>query len=95
MAGWHLLLTLTLFPASVWGQRTGIRVVQGVSLMVFLIHAGIAIANLGPPEPGEPTDAWIASLNAASGLLFLVTALYGRRAYRDMDPGSALRGGRA
>ena len=25
MAGWHLLLALTLFPASVWGQRPGIR----------------------------------------------------------------------
>lgn len=95
MAGWHLLLTFTLFPASVWGQRTGIRVVQWVSLTFFCIHAGIAIANLGPPQPGEPTDAWIAALNAISGLLFLVTAIYGQRAYRDMDPASALRGGRA
>lgn len=28
MAGWHLLLTLTLFPASVWGRRGGIRAVH-------------------------------------------------------------------
>jgi hypothetical protein len=95
MAGWHLLLTFTLFPASVWGRRTGIRVVQGVSLMFFLIHAGIAVANLGPADPSDPSDPWIAGLNAMSGLLFLATALYGQRAYRDMDPVAALRAGRA
>ena len=95
MAGWHLLLTLTLFPASVWGQRTGIRVVQGVSALFFLIHAGIALANLGPADPTDPSEPWIASLNAASGVLFLVTALYGQRAYRDMDQVAALRTGRA
>jgi len=95
MAGWHLLLTVTLFPASVWGQRTGIRSVQGVSFLFFLIHAGIAIANLGPGDPTDPNDAWIAGLNALSGALFLLAAAYGSRAYRDMDPVSALRNGRA
>lgn len=94
MAGWHLLLTVTLFPASVWGQRVGIRSVQWVSGLFFLIHAGIALANLGPSDPTEPNDAWIASLNAVSGLLFLVSAVYGNRAYRDMDPVAALRAGR-
>jgi hypothetical protein len=91
MAGWHLLLTCTLFPASVWGQRTGIRVVQGASLLFFFIHAGIAIANLGPSDPSEPNDVWIAGLNAVSGILFLVAAIYGNRAWRDMDPVRALR----
>jgi hypothetical protein len=95
MAGWHLLLTCTLFPASVWGQRTGIRAVQWVSLLFFLIHAGIALANVGSSDPSEPNDAWIAGLNAASGLLFLVAAIYGWRAYRDMDPVRALRRGDA
>jgi hypothetical protein len=95
MAGWHLLLTCTLFPASVWGQRTGIRAVQLASALFFLIHAGIALANLGPAEPASASDRWIAALNAASGLLFLATALYGSRAYRDMDPVQALRRGRA
>lgn len=95
MAGWHLLLTFTLFPASVWGQRVGIRAVQWVSLLFFLIHAGIAIANLGPSDPTEPDDAWIAGLNALSGVLFLMAAIYGNRAYRDMDPVAAVRSGRA
>lgn len=94
MAGWHLLLTCTLFPASVWGQRTGIRAVQATSLLFFLIHAGIALANLGPAAPGDPNDPSIAVLNALSGVLFLVTALYGQRAHRDMDPVAALRAGR-
>jgi len=93
MAGWHLLLTCTLFPASVWGQRTGIRVVQGVSLLFFFIHAGIALANLAPSDPSEPNDASIAALNAMSGLLFLLAAVYGNRARRDMDPVRALRAG--
>lgn len=93
MAGWHLLLTCTLFPASVWGQRIGIRMVQWVSLLFFLIHAGIALANLGPSAPSEPSDAWIAGLNAVSGGLFLTAAIYGNRAYRDMDPVRALRSG--
>ncbi len=88
MAGWHLLLTLTLFPASVWGGRTGIRAVQLVSLLFFAIHAGIALANLGP---SDPLDTRIALLNAASGALFLATAIYGTRAHRDMDPVAALR----
>jgi hypothetical protein len=95
MAGWHFLLTCTLFPASVWGQRTGIRVVQGVSLLFFFIHAGIAIANIGPLDPSEPNGVWIAGLSAVSGLLFLVAAMYGNRAYRDMDPVRALRGDNA
>jgi len=82
MAAWHLFLTLTLFPASVWGQRIGIRAVQGASLVFFLIHLGIACANLGPSTEGP----LLGLLNAASGLAFLVTALYGQRAHRDMNP---------
>lgn len=87
-AGWHLLLTLTLFPASVWGQRAGIRVVQAVSVVFFFIHAGIALANSGPET------AAIAFFNAMSGVLFLASVFYGQRAYRDMDPIGALREGR-
>ena len=94
MAGWHLLLTFTLFPASVWGQRVGIRAVQWVSLLFFFIHAGIAVANLGPSDPGSTEDTWIAAWNAASGVCFLAAAVYGNRAYRDMDPVAALRAGR-
>lgn len=87
MAAWHLLLTFTLFPASVWGQRLGIRSVQAVSLVFFLIHAGIAVANVvGPDNPGDPNDPLIATLNAVSGLLFLAATIYGNRAHRDMDP---------
>lgn len=93
MAGWHLLLTFTLFPASVWGQRPGIRLVQFVSLLFFLIHLGIAIANLGPDGGGH--GGAIAVLNAASGLFFLAATVYGNRAHRDMDPVVALRHGRA
>lgn len=88
MAAWHLLLTFTLFPASVWGQRAGIRLVQFVSLVFFFIHAGIALANLG-----EQGDA-IAFFNAVSGVFFLAAVLYGNRAHRDMDPVAALRAGR-
>jgi hypothetical protein len=85
MAGWHLLLTLTLFPASVWGQRPGIRVVQSVSLIFFLIHAGIGIANL--IGPGSSADGgWIAALNGASGLAFLAAVFFGQRAHADMAP---------
>ncbi len=91
-AGWHLLLTFTLFPASVWGQRIGIRAVQLVSLMFFLIHVGIAIANWSSPDSLH--DAAIALLNGVSGLLFLVSVLYGQRAHRDMDPIAALSAGR-
>jgi len=94
MAGWHLLLTVTLFPASVWGQRTGIRAVQFVSLLFFFIHAGIAVANLGPNDSFSADDRWIALFNALSGALFLLAAIYGNRAYRDMDPVAALRSGR-
>jgi len=94
MAGWHLLLTFTLFPASVWGQRIGIRSVQLVSLLFFFIHAGIALANIGPHDPTNPDDPSIAFFNALSGLLFLIAAIYGNRAYRDMDPVEALRTGR-
>lgn len=93
MAGWHLLLTFTLFPASVWGQRPGIRLVQFVSLLFFLIHLGIAVANLGPDDGGH--GGAIAVLNAASGLFFLAATVYGNRAHRDMDPVVALRQGRA
>ncbi len=89
MAGWHLLLTLTLFPASFWGQRLGIRVVQGVSLGFFFIHLGIAVANMWPQ--GGPSDGpWIAVLNALSGLFFLAATVYGQKAHRDMNPLTAL-----
>jgi len=87
-AGWHLLLTLTLFPASVWGQRAGIRAVQLVSLVFFFIHAGIALANSGPGDPA------IAFFNGLSGLAFLLSVGQGQRAHRDMDPIAALQTGR-
>ena len=84
---WHLLLTFTLFPSSIWGQRIGIRVVQVVSVVFFAIHLGIALANVGKgADPTNPNDAWIALTNALSGLAFLVAALWGQRAARDMDP---------
>jgi hypothetical protein len=82
MAAWHLLLTLTLFPLSVFGQRVGIRAVQGTSLIFFCIHVGIAVANTGSAFDGP----WIAVFNGASGLAFLAAAVYGSRAYADMDP---------
>jgi hypothetical protein len=82
MAAWHLLLVLTLFPLSLFGQRVGIRVVQGTSLLFFCIHAGIAAANTGPAFDGP----WIALLNGTSGFAFLAAAIYGSRAYADMDP---------
>ena len=94
MAGWHLLLTLTLFPASVWGQRIGIRVVQGVCLVFFFIHVGIAWANVAPSDAGSALhDGWIAGLNGLSGIFFLLGVLYGQRAHRDMDPVAALKRG--
>jgi hypothetical protein len=83
MAAWHLLLTLTLFPASVWGQRFGIRAVQGMSLLFFAIHVGIALANTGALAADGPC---LAALNAASGLAFLAAVVYGQRAHADMDP---------
>jgi hypothetical protein len=86
MAGWHLLLVLTLFPASVWGQRLGIRSVQVVSLMFFCIHAGIALANATNPIPADPTEFRIAVWNAVSGLFFAIATVYGQRAWRDMNP---------
>jgi hypothetical protein len=94
MAGWHLLLTFTLFPASVWGQRWGIRLVQIISCLFFFIHLGIAVANLMPGEEGGHEGA-IAVFNAVSGAFFFASTLYGNRAYRDMDPVAALRAGRA
>jgi len=86
MAGWHLLLTVTLFPASVWGQRAGIRTVQGVCLVFFCIHAGIAIANFVSPDPASSADLPIGILNGVSGLFFLAGVVYGNVAWRDMDP---------
>ncbi len=83
-AGWHLLLTLTLFPASVWGQRIGIRAVQFVSFVFFCIHLGIAIANFVDPSPHD--GPWIAIFNALSGAFFLGAVFYGQRAHRDMNP---------
>lgn len=93
MAGWHLLLVFTLFPASVWGRRPGIRAVQFVALVFFLIHVGIALANVANPIPADPTEFRIALWNAASGLLFAVCVGYGVRAWRDMDPVRALSEG--
>lgn len=87
-AGWHLLLTFTLFPASVWGQRMGIRAVQVVSLVFFGIHVGIALANADMADPA------IAFFNALSGVLFGASVVYGQRAHRDMDPIRALQEGR-
>ncbi len=87
-AGWHLLLTLTLFPASVWGQRLGIRAVQLVSLLFFFIHAGIALAN------ADLEDSLIAVFNALSGIAFAASVVYGNRAHRDMDPAAAFAAGR-
>ena len=90
-AAWHLLLTFTLFPASVWGQRLGIRSVQIVSLVFFCIHLGIAIANAFWRDAGSLVDVWIAFYNALSGVLFLASLIYGNRAHSDMDPVTALR----
>jgi hypothetical protein len=81
MAAWHLFLVLTLFPASVWGQRIGIRAVQLAALVFFCIHVGIALANAGDAE-----GPWLGMLNAASGTAFLTTVLWGQRAHRDMNP---------
>lgn len=89
MAGWHLLLTFALFPASVWGQAVGVRAVQGTSFVFFGIHAGIALANT------DHRDAAIGALNALSGVFFLIATLYGQRAYRDMSADRALADGRA
>ena len=92
MAAWHLLLTLTLFPASVWGQRGGIRAVQGTSLVFFAIHVAIAFSNArASSEIVE--GASIAFFNAASGLMFLAAVAYGQRAYSDMNPLRAARTG--
>lgn len=85
MAGWHFLLAVSLFPASILGQRTGIRAVQAVSALFFAIHAGIAISN-ATPDPGHGSTPWVGLLNAASGVAFLGAAIYGQVAHRDMDP---------
>jgi hypothetical protein len=82
MAAWHLLLTLALLPLSVFGQRPGIRIVQGTSVVFFFIHVGIALANSGSVIDGP----WIALFNGVSGLAFLAAGIYGFRAYADMDP---------
>jgi len=71
MAGWHALLTLTLFPGALFGNRLGLIVVRLTCLVFFAIHVGIALANLGP----EAESGAIAILNAASGLAFLATAI--------------------
>jgi hypothetical protein len=89
MAGWHLLLTFTLFPASVWGQRVGIRSVQVVSAVFFAIHACIALVNALDPAAMSTNDQWIAIWNAVSGIFFLAAVFYGNTAFRDMDPGRA------
>jgi hypothetical protein len=84
-AGWHLLLTLTLFPASVFGQRGGIRVVQLTSLVFFFIHLGMSLSNVEVAHPALQSSG-IAIFNAASGLFFLASVIYGQRAHRDMSP---------
>ncbi|HHH11126.1 MAG TPA: hypothetical protein ENK23_03530 [Sorangium sp.] len=89
-AGWHALLTVTLLPASVWGQRPGIRGVQVVAVIFLFIHMGIALANGVWPDAGSTNDRWIAALNALSGVFFLASVVYGQRAYKDMDPSYAL-----
>jgi hypothetical protein len=63
--------------------------VQFVSLVFFCIHASMAFANSDLGDPG------IAFFNAASGILFLASVVYGNRAHRDMDPIAALVAGRA
>jgi hypothetical protein len=73
MAGWHLLLTLALFPAAVWGGRFGRHAVRATALLFFLIHVGIALSN-GAARGEAHADA-IALLNALSGLFFLATLL--------------------
>jgi hypothetical protein len=87
MAAWHLLLTIALLPASVWGGRTGIRGVQATSVLFFLIHLGAAFANVDDPANGLA----ISVLNAASGILFLASAFYGQLAHSEMDPFRAFR----
>jgi hypothetical protein len=89
MAGWHLLLTFSLFPASVWGQRAGIRAVQAVSLVFFGIHAFIAAANVIEIRSMSTNDLWIATWNAVSGVFFLAAVFYGNTAHRDMNPARA------
>lgn len=84
-AGWHLMLTLLLFPASVWGQRIGIRAVQLVSLIFFFIHLGMAISNLDAASRSM-SGPWIATFNALSGICFAAAVVYGQTAHRDMDP---------
>jgi hypothetical protein len=85
MAAWHLLLTLTLFPSSIWGQRAGIRAVQAASLVFFFIHVGIGVANFTAGEPLRDGLS-IAVLNTLSGVAFLATVLYGQRAWASMEP---------
>jgi hypothetical protein len=85
MAGWHLILALTLFPASVFGGRAGVRVVQAVSALFFAIHVGIALAN-----SGEDDGPWIAIFNAASGILFLAALIYGQSARKTISIGRPL-----
>lgn len=83
MAAWHAILVLTLFPASIWGKRIGVRAVQLVSAVFFVIHAGIAIANaIDPPRTAEGPG--IAVLNALSGIFFLFAVLFGQRVHREM-----------
>lgn len=79
MAAWHLLLVLTLFPTTLLGGRAGVRTVQGVSFVFFVIHAAIALANT---EAASLTGVgmWIALFNALSGVCFLGAVIYGQRA---------------
>jgi hypothetical protein len=90
MAGWHLLLTLLLAPASLLFGRPGIRSVQATSALFFAIHLGIAVANALDPSSLHHGGA-IAFWNALSGLFFFAAVPYGNVAWRDMDPVRALR----
>lgn len=78
MAAWHLLLVLLLFPTSLLGRKIGARVVQGVSAVFFLIHAGIAAANTNAASFAG-VGLWIAVFNALSGIFFLGAVLYSDR----------------
>lgn len=81
MGAWHLLLTLTLFPAALFGGRIGVRIAQLASLLFFAIHLGIGLANLDAGTLLK--DGWpIALLNAASGLFFALAVLSGQPAVR-------------
>lgn len=79
MAGWHLLLVLTLFPTTLLGGRAGVRTVQAASAVFFAIHLAIASSNTDPASL-TGVGPWIAAFNAVSAICFLAAAVYGQRA---------------